>query len=109
MGRAESEGCERIDGNPSLILAKDLDENTIPCTRTGQVMLDFEDARSLMDLIRDYYTEHQTRAVQSIRQLYIGSHYPGIATWNISQHSGIAPAESEIAWESAGTSIFEDT
>jgi len=93
----------------ALASAKDLDEKTLLCTRTGQVMLDFEDARSLMDLIRDYYTEHQTRAVESIRQLYLGSKYPGIATWNISQYSAIAPAESEIAWESAGASIFEDT
>jgi dienelactone hydrolase len=93
----------------TLASAKDLDEKTVQCTRTGQVMLDFEDARSLMDLIRDYYTEHQTRLAESIRQLYLASNYPGIATWNISQYSGIAPAKSEIAWESAGTSIFEDT
>jgi len=92
-----------------LASAKDLDEKTIQCTRTGQVLLDFEDARSLMDLIRDYYTEHQTKAVPSIRQLYLGSDYPGIATWNVSQYSGVTPAESEIAWESAGASTFEDT
>src|SRR5579864_6075707 len=92
-----------------LASAKDLDERTVQCTRTGQVMLDFEDARSLMDLIRDYYTEHQPKAVPSIRQLYLGSDYPGIASWNVSQYSGVTPAESEIAWESAGTSTFEDT
>jgi hypothetical protein len=98
----------QLPESPALASAKDLDEKTIQCTRTGQVMLDFEDARSLMDLIRDYYTEHQTRVVQSIRQLYLGSNYPGIVTWNISQYSGVAPAESEIAWESAGASVFED-
>jgi hypothetical protein len=92
-----------------LASARDLDEKTVQCTRTGQVTLDFEDARSLMDLIRDYYTEHQTKAVPSIRQLYLGSDYPGIATWSVSQYSRVAPAENEIAWESAGTSTFEDT
>src|SRR5580704_4309329 len=65
----------------TLASAKDLDEKTVQCTRTGQVMLDFEDARSLMDLIRDYYTEHQTRLAESIQQLYLASNYPGIATW----------------------------
>jgi dienelactone hydrolase len=93
----------------ALASAKDLDEKTVQCTRTGQEMLDFEDARSLMDLIRDYYTERKTEAAESIRQLYLGSNYPGIATWNISPYRGIAAADSEIAWESAGTSIFEDT
>jgi dienelactone hydrolase len=93
----------------TLASAKDLEEKIVQCTRTGQVMLDFEDARSLMDLMRDYYTEHQTGLPESIRQVYLGSNYPGIATWNISQYSGIAAAQNEIAWESAGTSIFEDT
>jgi len=98
----------RLPRRHALASAKDLDETTIQCTRTGQVMLEFEDARSLMDLIRDYYTDHRTRKVPSIRQLYLGANYPGIATWKIGQYRGIAPAADEIAWESAGTSTFED-
>jgi dienelactone hydrolase len=92
----------------ALAAANDLDEKTVQCTRTGQVMLDFDDARSLIDVIRDYYTEHQTRAVQSLRQLYLDSNYPGIATWNVSEYHGVAPAEREIAWQTAGSSQFED-
>jgi dienelactone hydrolase len=93
----------------TLASTKDLGEKAVQCTRTGQVMLDFDDARSLMDVIGDYYKEHQTGSVQSIRQLYFGSNYSGIATWNISEYDGVAPAEHEIEWESAGASIFEDT
>jgi len=93
----------------TLAPAKDLDENTVQCTRTGQVMLDFEDARSLMDVIRDYYTEHETRTGGSLRQLYLGRNYPGIATWKVSRYRGLTPTEGDIAWESAGTSTFEDT
>jgi dienelactone hydrolase len=93
----------------TLASTTDLEEKAVECTRTGQVMLDFDDARSLMDVIRDYYKEHQTGSVQSIRQLYLGSNDSGIATWNISEYDGVAPAEHEIAWESAGASIFEDT
>ena len=91
----------------ALASAKDLDEKTMQCTRTGQVMLDFEDATSLMDLIRYYYTEHRTKPVQSIRQLYLGGGYPGIATWNVSEYHGVAPPERDIAWESAGSERFE--
>src|SRR2546426_4976642 len=40
---------------------KELDEKVLQCTRTGQVMLDFPQARSLMDVIRDYYIEHKGR------------------------------------------------
>ena len=99
----------QLPARHGLAPAKDLDEKTIQCTRTGQVMLDFEDARSLMDVIRDYYTEHETRASESIRQLYLGHNYPGIATWEISQYRGLTPTEGDIAWESAGTSTFENT
>src|SRR6266403_3987362 len=52
---------DHFNGLPSrqgLPLAKELDDKTLQCTRTGQVMLDFADARSLMDVIRDYYLEH---------------------------------------------------
>ena len=99
----------QLPKTPALASSKDLDEKTVQCTRTGQVMLDFEDARSLMDLIRDYYTEHRTEAVQSLRKLYLGDNYPGIATWNVSEYNGLAPAAGEIAWERTGASIFEDT
>jgi dienelactone hydrolase len=91
----------------TLASTKDLDEKALQCTRTGQVMLDFDDARSLMDVIGDYYKEHQTRSVQAIRQLYLGNNYPGIATWKISGYDGVAPAERNIAWERAGSTQFE--
>jgi dienelactone hydrolase len=93
----------------ALDSARDLDEKAVQCTRTGQVMLDFEDARSLMDVIRDYYTQHKTGAAQSLRQLYLGGSYPGIAAWKVSEYRGVAPAEGEITWEDAGSSRFEHT
>ena len=93
----------------ALASVRDLEEKAVQCTRTGQVMLDFEDARSLMDVIREYYTEHKAGPVPSVRQLYFGSNYSGIASWNVSEYTGVAPGEREIAWESAGSSRFEDT
>ena len=97
----------RLPESDTLASTRDLDEKAVQCTSTGQVMLDFDDARSLMDVIRDYYKEHQTGSLQSIRRLYLGSNYPGIATWNISEYDGVAPAERQIAWESAGSTQFE--
>jgi dienelactone hydrolase len=98
----------QLPAKDGLASAKDLDEKTVQCTRTGQVMLDFEDARPLTDLIRDYYTEHRTKPVQSLRKLYLASNYRGIATWGISEYEGVAPDEHQIAWQSAGSSQFED-
>lgn len=98
----------RLPDRRSLAPVKELDENTVQCTRTGQVMLDFDDARSLMDVIRDYYKEHQARSTQSIQKLYHGIGHPEIATWDIRKYDGVAPAEHEIAWESVDSSQFED-
>ena len=91
-----------------LAPVRELDEATVQCTRSGQVMLDFEDARPLTDVIRDYYTERKTRLGQSLRQLYYGAGYPGIANRGVHKYGGVAPAEREIAWESVGSSTFED-
>ena len=97
----------RLPESHALASTKDLDEKAVQCTRTGQVMLDFDDARSLMDVIGDYYKEHQEGSGQSIRHLYLGGNYPGIATWKIGGYDGVAPAERKIAWESAGSTQFE--
>ena len=73
----------------------------VQCTRTGQVMLDFEDAKSLMDVIRDYYNEHKAEKAPSIRQLYFGKGYPGIQLWTAVPYENIAPAEASSHGRSA--------
>src|SRR5205814_6005242 len=60
-------GMPRQTGLPPV---KELDEKTLQCTRSGQVMLDFDNARSAMDLIRDYYVEHKGQPAPTLKQLY---------------------------------------
>lgn len=107
---AAFEFLDHFNGMPrrtALAPAKELDDKTVQCTRTGQVMLDFEDARSLLDVIRDYYLERRGKMNSSMRQLYYGSGYPGISNWEAIPYSGIAP-QHQIAWETAGKSIEQD-
>src|SRR5215472_3437983 len=80
-----------------------LDEKTLQCTRTGQVMLDFPNARSVMDLIRDYYFEHKNQPAD-LKQLYYSDLYPGIQTWGVREYHDTIPAAKEIAWQLIGTS-----
>src|SRR6266498_1470741 len=87
---------------------KELDENTLQCTRTGQVMLDYENARSLMDVIRDYYLEHQSKLLVSLKQLYYSNLYPGIRSWSVAQYEGAIPTRGEIRWEALGSSQSGD-
>jgi len=84
---------------------KELDEKALQCTRTGQVMLDHSDARSLMDVIKEYYVEHrQKRSPVTLAQIYYDHQYPGIKTWTVSKYSGTAPVQGQIAWEAVGSS-----
>lgn len=84
-----------------------LDENKLQSTRTGQVMLDFPDARSVMDLIRDYYFENKNQTAD-LKQLYYSDLYPGIKTWGVGEYDGTIPAAKEMEWELMGTSQSDD-
>jgi hypothetical protein len=88
----------------TLAPVKELDEKTLQCTRTGQVMLDYDNARSLMDVIRDYYVEHKSRPAITLKHLYYSNLYPGILSWSVSKYQGAGPGPGEIRWEELGTS-----
>ena len=81
-----------------------LDDKALECTRSGQVMLDFPNARSLMDVIHDYYTEHKKGTTVDLKQLYYSDSYPGIKSWSVGEYHGAVPASNEISWQLAGTS-----
>lgn len=83
---------------------KDLDDNALQCTRTGQVMLDYQNAKSLMDDIHDYYSEHPHDATVSEKQLYFSATYPKIKGWQVAEYRGGVAEENQIQWELAGTS-----
>jgi hypothetical protein len=86
---------------------RELDDKSLQCTRTGQVMLDFAGARSLMDVIREYYVEHENRPTFTLAHLYYGDRYPGIQNWKVIGYDG-APAEpDQISWQEVGSSTFE--
>jgi pimeloyl-ACP methyl ester carboxylesterase len=97
----------RMPPQGGLASTQSLDEKALQCTRTGQVMLDFPDARSVMDLIRDYYREHKSRA-SNLKQLYYSDQYPGIKTWSVEQYNGVIPAANQIAWQLIGSSQVDD-
>ena len=96
----------RLAKTQGLASAKDLDDASVQCTRTGQVMLDFKDAKPLTEVIREYHVEHKGRTASTVRTLYFGQGYPGIRSWKLAEFAGAAPADSTIAWENVGSSTF---
>jgi len=87
---------------------KELDDQTVQVTRTGQVMLDFEDARSMMEVIREYYESHKKQPAKTVKQLYYSNLQPGIAKWKVTHFDGGVTGVNEIRWESSGSSAVGD-
>ncbi|MBV9483327.1 MAG: acetylxylan esterase [Acidobacteria bacterium] len=93
-----------IKAGKDLPAVKELDAKTLQCTRSGQVMVDYSNARSLMAEIRDYYEQNKKQRVIDLKHLYYSTLYPGIKSWTVSEYGGAAPAAGEIRWERTGGS-----
>jgi pimeloyl-ACP methyl ester carboxylesterase len=108
---AAMEFLDHFNGLPArhaLAPTKDLDEATLQCTKTGQVMLDFSDARSLMGEIREYYELNKRGSHPGLRELYYSPNRPAIDKWKISEYSGITTEAGAISWQSLGTTSIGD-
>src|SRR5207302_5577943 len=53
-----------------LAAPKELPDAELLCTSSGQVMLDQKDARSLLDVIREYYEERKAKSNTSLAKTY---------------------------------------
>src|SRR5690348_12019339 len=93
-----------LSAGGSLPPVKELDEKTLQCTRSGQVMLDYENARSLMDDIRGYYLAHKGGTHESLMAMYYSAQRPDIEKWAVREYQGTTPASNEILWQSMGSS-----
>jgi len=87
---------------------EELEEKRLLCTRTGQVMTDYPNARSLMDVIREYYEERKKQAATNLKQLYYSDLHPEIQSWGVSQYQGAVWSSHEIQWELTGQTQFAD-
>ena len=82
--------------------AKELAGKTLQCTETGQVMLDYNDAKSLMSVIQEYYDEHKAESTRSLAKGYYGDRYNGVKDWKVSEYAGVPAGREQITWESVG-------
>jgi len=90
-----------------LAPVKMLDDATVQCTQSGQIMLDDPDARSLMDVIRDYYIQRKNDHALTVKQLYFSELYPEVRQWKVLKYDGVMPGDKEIRWEFIGSSKFD--
>jgi len=87
-----------------LPAVKELADKALLCTRTGQVALDYRDAKSLMEVIREFYEEHRTAPGHHLLKEYYGDKYGGVKQWQVSEYSGATAVQGQITWEDVGSS-----
>ncbi len=83
------------EGLPSI---RELDVKDLQCTKTGQVLLEYSNAKNLTDLIREYFHNYQNKKVPSVSSRYYGRGYPDIKNWNVSEYKG-QPEMAIISWQ----------
>ena len=81
----------------------ELPDKDLLCTQSGQVMLDQRDARSLMEVIREYYDSHKTAPARNLRAEYFRGRTAEIEHWKVSEYKEVPPREGWIAWEFLGS------
>src|SRR6185503_2755320 len=109
--RCSIEFLDRFNGLPErhdLPQIREMDDKVLQATRTGQVMLEYENSRSMMDIIRDYYVQNKSAPAPTLRQLYTSGAYPGINTWQLTQYRGGIPRDQEMQWELVGSTSWHD-
>jgi pimeloyl-ACP methyl ester carboxylesterase len=94
----------RLPVRHGLPPVKELAGKALECTRTGQVMLDYPDARSLMAVIREYYDEHKTGPRYSLSKEYYNDKYSGVKKWKVTEYTGVRGGQEQISWEALGSS-----
>jgi acetyl esterase/lipase len=90
-----------------LAAVTELDDQTLHTTRTGPVLVDYADGRSLMDEIREYYRARRTQPAMRVATAYFGVRYPGISRWAVAPYGGSDSALRQIQWQAAGTSTLD--
>jgi cephalosporin-C deacetylase-like acetyl esterase len=98
-------GMPRRQGLPE---AKKLADQELLCTKNGQVMLEFDNARVLTDVIRDYYEEHKGIPKRTVAQEYFGAGYGDIRSWKVAEYQGAAPEKNLVAWEAKGRTSYRN-
>jgi cephalosporin-C deacetylase-like acetyl esterase len=109
--QAALEFLDHFNGLPArrgLPDVKKLDDKPLLCTTSGQVMLEFSNARSLMDVIREYYEEHKNAPVLTVAQEYFGKGYSGVKSWKVAEYKGAQPSQASIAWELTGSTAYKN-
>ena len=89
-------------GLPAVTSFEDSD---LQVTKSGQVSVDYPDAKSLPYYIAQYAAENAPHARGNVAQMYRTEQDPEISSWTVSPYIGFTP-RSGLRWQLTGESSF---
>jgi pimeloyl-ACP methyl ester carboxylesterase len=96
----------RMPVRHELAAPKELPDAELLCTSSGQVMLDQKDARSLLDVIREYFEERKAKSNTSLAKTYRAGQR-NVDEWSLAEFKGAPPGERQITWEMRGSTLVD--
>jgi pimeloyl-ACP methyl ester carboxylesterase len=86
-----------------LARPNELPDRELLCTASGQVMVDKKDARSLLDVVREYYEGRKATAKLNFVGVYRSGENRRVVRWSVAEFKGASAGDSQILWENRGT------
>ena len=90
-----------------LAKPEELPDRDLLCTSSGQVMVEKKDGRSLMDVIREYYEGRKASSRLEIARAYRSGEQRHASGWSVAEFKGAPAGESQVLWESRGTTTVD--
>ena len=83
-----------------------IDEKSLLCTKTGQVLLEYPTGKNLTDVIKEYFIAAPKKEISSIYSRYYGKDYSNIKNWAVSEYKA-QPVPEEIGWQKKSSYEFD--
>ena len=77
-------------------------EADLRVTHSGQVSVDFPDAKALLSFIAEYASQRRPNPPTTLAAMYAALEDPRIGSWTVSPYTGTLSAK-ELRWEAVGT------
>jgi cephalosporin-C deacetylase-like acetyl esterase len=90
-----------LPASDAFATPKDLPDKDLWCTKSGQIVTEFADARSLLNVIREYYEAHKNQPPRTLKDEYLRDRRPEIEKWDVEPYAGREAPEGGIAWHKA--------
>ena len=82
-----------------------VEERLLSVTKSGQVSVDYPDAKSLLSFIAEYAAQQKLQSHQTLAQLYRSEIDPQISSWKVAPYAG-STAARELRWEPVSSDTF---